>query len=100
MDTKANEVVARLKDEPSIKQIASACESVWQDIAFDIPEDSVSATDMVELATDASRLEMSGFKEEHKAFQKLVKEEGYNAARQAIVSVLPYSAYEAGGSQL
>lgn len=83
-----------------LKSLASAVQHVWSQIAFDIPEEEVSSMQMIELATDAGRLEMNGYDDEQLTLRKLVSDLGVQGAYKAIAKLLPYDYWEAGGGQL
>jgi hypothetical protein len=78
--------------------VAKACEHVWSGIAHDIMEVSVTAKEMVELATDASRLEMNGYTQEQEFFTMMVKNMGYDNAKARVADRCAFDGYEAGGS--
>lgn len=79
-------------------RLVSAIMAAWQQIAFDIPEESVTTEDMIELATDANRLEMFGYNDEQRMWSQLVSEKGYAGAIAYLAPLFPYREWEAGGS--
>ena len=80
------------------KQIFQAAESVWQGIAADIPEVSVSTEEMLELSLDANRLETFGYPAEQALYTQLVMDTSYGDALKALAKHSPFSGWEAGGS--
>jgi hypothetical protein len=98
-DDEMDESVTAGSNIIALKTLASAIRRVWDQIAYDIPADSVSSIDMIELATDAGRLEMNGYDEEQEIFRNLVNELGVLGAYKKIASVLPYDSWEAGGGE-
>lgn len=80
------------------QRLVNAISAAWQQIAFDIPEESVTTEDMIELATDASRLEMFGYEDEQRMWSQLVSEKGYAGAIAYLAPFFPYKEWEAGGS--
>ena len=81
------------------KQIFNAAEQVWQQIAMDIPENSVSAYEMLETSIDANRLETFGHAEEHNLLQQMITEPGsYKVMMEKLLTHAPYNSYEAGGA--
>ena len=80
------------------KQVFNAAERVWEQIAMDIPEDTVSKYAMLETSVDADRLTTFGHAEEHVLFQTMITEMGYEETMKALLVHAPYAHYEAGGA--
>jgi hypothetical protein len=83
-----------MTDMNTIKQCV---EQTWHSIAFDIPGDSVSADEMLELVIDANRFEMYGGAGAEQ-LRQMLDLEGYEKTVALIKAVLPFDQYEAGGA--
>jgi len=83
-----------------MENVIKCIRRTWDAIAFDIPQDTVTSEELIELCVDADRHRMYGHDPAaSNQIDAMIAADGYDKFVRAVCAALPYEQWEAGGAQ-